>query len=396
MNATVRSPSRLLTYTGYFGFVLIGWNAVLVPSLIRSIEHDFRQSDAAFALFYFLSALVYAIGAFSGGLLTERAGRRIVLTAGALTLGAGLVGEALAPNWPVLILMAVPVNWGAGVIDGGTNGLFLDLYRRARASALSLLHVFFSVGALIAPFVIGLLLSGGITWRAIPLITGTCAIPLVVLLGSGAIPSGRHRSSQSQRDLPPERGSLLPFSGLAASIGLYVAAEIGVSSWLVRLLSDVPIATATGILSIFWGGLALGRLASNRIADRLDYYAFTIGCILLSSAALGVALIIPWLPLAAVCFGFAGLFSGPIYPMIIALGGNIYPHRLSTLSGSLAAAAVVGSLIYPPLIGLMAASIGIRGGLMGAALLGIPEALGIVVARSTAYRATPLAAPEIV
>ena len=394
MSTTVPAPSRALTYSGYFGFVLIGWNAVLIPSLIRSIEHDFQQSDAAFALFYFLSALTYAIGALGGGVVTERVGRRLVLTAGALLLGIGLVGEALAPSWPVLILLAVPVNWGAGVIDGGTNGLFLDLYRQARASALSLLHVFFSAGALIAPFVIGLLLAGGITWRVAPLATGVFALPLVVLLGSSAMPSGRHGSQLPDDDLPSERSSFLPFAGLATSIGLYVAAEIGVSSWLVRLLSDVPIATATGMLSIFWGGLAIGRLASNRIADRLDYFAFTLSCIVLSSSALAAALVAPWLPLTAVFFGFTGLFAGPIYPMIIALGGNMYPHRLATLSGGLAAAAVVGSLVYPPLIGLMAASIGIRGGLMGAALLGIPEALGLVVARTTAHRVAPSPAPD--
>ena len=390
MSTTPSPPARLLTYTGYLGFVLIGWNSVLVPSLIRSLEHDFRESDAAFALFYFLSALIYATGAFGGGVLTERVGRRLVLSAGALALGTGLVGEALAPSWPALLLMAIPVNWGAGAIDGGTNGLFLDLYRQARGSALSLLHVFFSAGALIAPLVIGVLLTGGVTWRALPLLTGAGCIPLVVLLNAGPIPSGRHVSAKTpDPDRPCERSSLLPFAGLATSIGLYVAAEIGVSNWLVRFLSDVPIATATGVLSIFWGGLALGRLASNLIADRLDYYAFTIGCILLSSSALATALAVPWLPLAALFFGIAGLFSGPVFPMIIALGGNIYPHRLATLSGSLAAAAVGGSLIYPPLIGLMAASIGIRGGLMGAALLGIPQTMGIVLARTTARRAAP-------
>jgi fucose permease len=386
-----------LTYSGYFGFVLIGWNAVLVPALIRSIQHDFRQSDAAFALFYFISALIYGLGAFGGGVLIERLGRRVILGAGALLLSMGLIGEALAPSWTVLIFMAVPVNWGAGAIDGGTNGLFLDLYRQGRASALSLLHVFFSVGALVAPFVVGVLLAGGVTWRALPLMTGICCVPLFILLGSSAMPSGRHAAPQTTgQDAPPERNSLLPFAGLATSIGLYVAVEIGVSSWLVRALSEIPIATATGVLSIFWTGLALGRLASNRLADRFEYYAFTVGCILLSSAALAAALLLPWLPLAAACFGLAGLFSGPIYPMIIALGGNIYPHRLATLSGSLAAAAVVGSLIYPPLIGLMAAGIGIRGGLMGAALLGVPEAMGIVVARTTAHRALCVAPREAV
>ena len=35
--------NRLATFAGYSGFVLLGWNAVLVPALIRSIQPDFRQ-----------------------------------------------------------------------------------------------------------------------------------------------------------------------------------------------------------------------------------------------------------------------------------------------------------------------------------------------------------------
>jgi hypothetical protein len=36
--------NRLATFAGYAGFVLLGWNAVLVPALIRSIQPDFRQA----------------------------------------------------------------------------------------------------------------------------------------------------------------------------------------------------------------------------------------------------------------------------------------------------------------------------------------------------------------
>ena len=43
--------------------------------MIRSMEHDFRQSDAAFGLFYFLYAVCYASGSLVSGLLTERVGR---------------------------------------------------------------------------------------------------------------------------------------------------------------------------------------------------------------------------------------------------------------------------------------------------------------------------------
>lgn len=382
--------SRLLTLTGYAGFVLLGWNMVLIPSLIRSVEHDFKQTDAAFGLFYFVSALIYAIGAFSGGMLTERLGRRVVLSASVGAMGVGLMGEALAPSWPLLFVALAPTAWGGGATDGGINGLFLDLYRDARGGALNFLHLFFSVGALMAPFLVGLLVTSGVSWRPIVFGAGVCAVPVFAVLLAVAMPSGRHdhaaRHAEREEMTGVER-SLLPFVGLALSIGFYVAAEAAVSNWVVKLLVPVPVATATAILSVFWAGLALGRLLSNWLAERIDYYVFTVGCAILSSLALAAAVVTPWLPLAGLFFGLTGMFYGPIYPMIMALGGNIYPHRLARLSGGLATAAVAGSTIYPPLMGLMAAQIGLRAGMIGAAMLGLPLVLGLLGARAAVSRA---------
>lgn len=392
MTTTVTRPARATTLSGYYGFVLIGWNSVLIASLIRSIEQDFRQTDATFALFYFLSSVFYTLGALGGGFVAERVGRRGVLLAAIVLVCLGLGGEGVAPAWGLLIVAGMAVNLGAGAIDGGVNGLFLDLYRHARGGALNLLHMFFGIGALIAPAVVGVALTAHVPWRATLLATAAVCVPLIALFATAPVPSGRHERSTERRParereaLAPAEASLLPFAGLALSIGLYVAAETGISSWVVRMLSGVPIATATAVLSLFWGGLAVGRLLSNWLAERFDYAAFTIGCIALSSLALVGAVLSPVFPLTAALFALTGLFCGPIYPMIMALGGNLYPHRLSALSGALSGAAVVGSVIYPPLMGLMAARIGLRGGMIGAALLGIPAILGIVVAYYAARR----------
>jgi fucose permease len=70
--------------------------------------------------------------------------------------------------------------------------------------------------------------------------------------------------------------------------------------------------------------------------------------------------------------------------MIMTLGGNIYPHRLAALGGSLTTAAVVGGLIYPPLMGILESRIGLSGGMIGAALLGIPMAGAVLFAQRTA------------
>ncbi|MGI8826335.1 MAG: MFS transporter [Chloroflexota bacterium] len=382
-------PEGLVRIAGYAGFILIGWNAVLVPSLIRSIERDFHQSDAGFAVLYLLQAIIYATGGFGGGLLTERAGRKTILVCGALVAAAGMSAATAAGSWPLFILAMLPVSWGSAALDSGVNALFLDTFRAARGGALNLLHGFFSTGALFCPFVTGALVGHGVPWRILLLFTAIGYLSLAPLLTLTAMPSGR-RAQEAVTPRRQETGeterSLLPFFGLALAIGLYVAAEMGVSSWTVRFLSDAPLVTATGILSLFWAGLTLGRLGSHWAAERVDYFLFTWGSLALASCALAAAVLLPSLPLKAVAFTLAGLFYGPGYPMIVALGGNIYPHRLAALSGSLTASAVAGSVIYPPLMGVLASRIGLGGGLLGAALLGIPATGGIILAQRISKR----------
>jgi fucose permease len=377
-----------LTLIGYAAFILDGWNIVLIPSLIRSVGQEFRQSDAAFGLFFLLSSLVYAFGSWSSGALTERIGRRIVLPLNVLVFALGFAAEAAAPNWTLLLAASMLVGWGGGGIDGGINSLFLDLYRDARGGALSLLHVFFSVGGLVAPFVIGQLLSAGLAWRAIVLGTAIVALPLVAFLAVSPMPAGRREAAPAAVDTAAGQRlgpSGAPFVALAAAIALYVGSELAVSNWLVKYLSGVPIATATAVLSLFWAGLTAGRLLSSWLAERVEYFTFTMSSAGLAGLALFLAVLTgPALLPAAALFALTGVLFGPIYPMIIALGGNIYPNRPAAVGGGLSAAAVVGGTVYPPLMGLLASTIGLRAGMIGAAFLGIPQILALLSARLAA------------
>jgi fucose permease len=369
---------------GYLAFVLLGWKVVLLPSLIRSIEHTFHQTDAGFSFLYFVSALVYGASAFGGGFLTERVGRRAVLIAAMFLAAVGTGCQAIAPSWLWFLLATLPAGLGSGFIDGGINALFLDLYRDARGGALNFLHLFFGVGALIGPFCVGLLVTAGVTWQVLMAVTALAFLVVVPMLARVSMPSGRHDVADVPITIDRAERSLVPFVGLALGIAFYVAVEIGVSSWLVQFLAAASLTVATGVLSAFWGGLSLGRLLSGWLVERLDYYAFTVGSIILASLMLAGAVLSPWLAISATLFALTGMFLGPIFPMIMALGGNVYPHRLAALSGSLTTAAVVGGIIYPPLMGWMEARIGLSGGMIGAALLGIPMAAAILVARATA------------
>jgi MFS transporter, FHS family, glucose/mannose:H+ symporter len=374
----------------YVGLLLVGWSGLLVPSAIRSIEHDFVQTDAAIGLYYLLSAISYGAGSLGGGLLTERFGRRGVLTLAALLLGLGYVALAIAPVWGLFMLAGIPTGLAGGAMDSGTNGLFLDLYADALGRALNRLHLFFSLGALSAPLAVGQLLSAGVAWQAVLLVTGLVIVPLAGLFAVADLPHGRHAGGGDEARRLGLAGPLLL---LAIGIGCYVAAEIGVSNWLVRFLEAAPLGVATAALSLFWGGLTLGRLVLARFGDRFDHAASAMAASAVAAVALVAAVAVPSLPASVALFGVAGFALGPIYPLIMAVGGARFPGRSAAVSGVLGTSAVVGSIVYPPVMGFLSETVGLGLAMVGAGALSAACAAVLLLSRkSTSPSATPAVA----
>ena len=370
---------------GAFIYVLVGWCGLLVPSLIRSIEASHEQTDASIGIYYLLFASAYAAGSLGGGLVTERLGRRPVLVVAAVLLATGLATLGAASAWAVFMLAAIPAGLGLGALDGGANGLYLDLFRSSRARALNLLHLCFSLGALLAPLIIGPLVEARVPWQVFFFGTGIVAlltgVPLLVL----AMPDGRHATSAAVgTDRSDDSGSAFsriptPLMLMCVAIGCYVASEVGVTDWLVRFLASAPLSLATAALFLYWAGLAVGRVASARIADRFDHVVYaTVAAIVMSLALLG-AILAPSVQASIVLFGVAGLAAGPIAPMIVVVGGDRYPDRSAAVGGYLTTAAVVGSIGLPTLMGLLSVTVGLSVAMLGTVAFGLASVAALLV-----------------
>jgi fucose permease len=101
-------------------------------------------------------------------------------------------------------------------------------------------------------------------------------------------------------------------------------------------------------------------------------------CIVLMGLAIGAAVAAPTLPLSMALFTLAGVASGPVFPMIIALGGERFPERSAAVGGTLVGFAVVGSTVYPPAIGFLSVTIGLTIAMAGNALLCLVGAAALV------------------
>jgi FHS family glucose/mannose:H+ symporter-like MFS transporter len=387
--------ARGVVLVGYASFLLLGWTSLLIPSLIRDVQASFGQSDAGMGLAYLLNALVYVTGTLSIGVVSARVPRRALLATGPGLVLVGLVTVSLAPTWPVFLLGFMVAGLGLGVIDAGINALFIDLYS-GRAGMLNRLHMFFALGALGAPLAVGLAVTAGAPWQAATLVTALAAVPMAFVFATRRLPPS-HPPSDARAPAAPNpaapspaasaspavawRGVPVPLVLLSIAIACYVASELGISSWLVRYLEDAPIAVATLALSLFWGALGLSRFVSSFIADRMGAVVFATTWAFISGAAILAALVAaPNLPIVIVCFAVAGFAAGPIFPSIMAIGGALHPGRASMVSSVLTSAGIAGSIVYPPLMGVVSEAAGLWVGIAGAGLFAMASGLLIYLA----------------
>jgi len=389
-------PTRDVVWTGYASFFVLGLIVLLVPSLIRQVEAAFGVDDAAMGAAYLLNSVVWVVGTISAGMLVSRMDRHLLLGAGPASVVIGLLLMTLGGTWPAFLVGFMAMGFGAGVIDSGTNALFMDLFHGRQAGALNRLHLWVSVGAMTGPLAVGRLVGAGVPWQAVALGVAAVTAPVGIAFATRRLPAGHVARAEGTEAAPGaaaaeagRRGPRvpLPIIVLAVAIACYVAMEAGVTGWLVRYLDAAALEVATLALALFWGGMALARLLSSFVVDRIGAVRFAATGAVACGCAVIASLAAPSVAVAVLCFALAGFAAGPIYPMIMAIAGSRYPDRTSTVASVLASAGIVGSIVYPPLLGAISSTVGLRAGIAGAGVMAFVAAGAIVLGAAMATRA---------
>jgi fucose permease len=152
---------------------------------------------------------------------------------------------------------------------------------------------------------------------------------------------------------------------------VYTGLEAAAGTWAYSLFTEsraITMMMAGTWVSVYWGSLTVGRIASGFVGyfvpvDRLLRY-----CII--SLALGAALV--WMnltnSLSFLGLGLMGLSSAPIFPSLIAATpGRLGDAHTANGVGFQIAAAVLGQSLLPSFVGVLAGRFGLE--IVGPALL---------------------------
>jgi MFS family permease len=322
----------------------------LVEQMRLSLGMDASTAGWVFsvAAFAFLS-----LGSVTGG-LSDRYGPRPLLAVGAVLVAAGLLFTSVADNAVDAIIGYIAVGSGIGCVYVPSVANVGRWFERYRARAIGIAVTGIGVGTVLGPIMTAVLVDR-VGWRGTDRVLAVVAF-VVLMVCAGVTPRSRREagavSAWPMRRLAQDRVfQILYVSGFLQGLALFVpivflapmAQHVGISP-----ARAAGLVGAVGIAST--GSRVLFGLIADRIGVLFAYKAATLTMWLgflvwLPSRSFGGLLVV------AVVFG-AG-YGGIIALMPALLGTYFGVDSLGTASGTMQTSASVGSLLGPPLAGLL-------------------------------------------
>lgn len=373
----------------YFAFISLGLPDALLGSAWPTMYGEFGVPVSYAGGISMIIAAGTIISSLQSDRLTRRFGTgKVTATSVALTATA-LFGFSASHSFWLLCLWAVPYGLGAGGVDASLNN-YVALHYSSRH--MSWLHCMWGVGASLGPYVLAYALSGGNRWNmgynyiAFIQVALTAillfSLPLWKNTGAGKEGTeqpthGKALSLQQIFRIPGAKEILITFFCYSA---LEQTTALWASSYLV-LHRGLSTETAAGFASLFFIGITVGRAISGFLTMRFtDSQMIRLGQGLILAGVL--ALLLPFGETTALLgLVLVGLGCAPIYPCVIHSTPELFgADRSQAIIGVQMAAAYVGTLMMPPLFGLIANYISVTLfpiflGIMLIIMVGMHEAL---------------------
>lgn len=348
----------MLTWLCYGAMISLSIGLNLLPVFLTTLANAFSGTPGLdheqLGRLGALSFAGLAVGIILTGPLADRWGAKPFVQLGNGLICVSLIAAAFAPSYALLGLALFFVGLGGGILDMVLSPVVAALNPSKRTAALNMLHSFYCVGAVVTILAGTLCLRVGFGWRTACLLLAPFPAALIVAFGPRKFPSLASGAQRTRvRELLFHRWFIMAliaiFLGGATELGLaqwlpaYTETSLGYPAWIGgSALLAFSIAMTAGRMLIGAGRLKLGTF-------QIMTWSCGLSVLLL---LLGSFLPIPSLALTAcIAAGFAG---SCLWPTMLAVTADHYPHGGATMYGLLAAFGNAGGIVMPWIVGWVA------------------------------------------
>ena len=354
---------QLLLLIIYLSFISLGLPDALLGAAWPSMYRELHVSISYAGAISMIIAFGTIISSLQSDRLTRKLGTGKVTAISVAMTAVALFGFSTSHSFVALCLWAIPYGLGAGSVDASLNN-YVALHYESKH--MSWLHCMWGIGAAAGPYIMGYVLTNGRSWNSGYRVISVLQIILTMILifslplwknrpeiidDNGQEVSAKALSLREVIRIPGAKEIMVCFFCYCA---LEQTAGLWASSYL-SLYKGVSAETAATFASMFYIGITVGRALSGFVTMKLnDVQMIRLGQVLIT-----VGILIMFLPfgqtLSLVGLIVIGLGCAPIYPCIIhSTPTHFGADKSQAIIGIQMASAYVGTLLMPPVFGLIA------------------------------------------
>ena len=353
---------HLLLAIIYIAFISLG-----LPDSLLGAAWPVMHEDLGVPLSYAgIISMIIAFGTVVSSLQSDRLtlwlGTGKVTAISVAMTATALLGFSASSEFWMLCLWAIPYGLGAGGVDAALNNYVALHYRSWH---MSWLHCMWGVGAATGPYIMGMALEMGTGWPAGYHIIAVMQVVLTIILFA-SLPLWKERKDEVQADsghkrkphslreifwIPGAREILVAFfcySAVEQTCGLWASSFLNLSK-------GISAEQAASFGAMFFIGITVGRAINGFFAMRMhDESMIRMGQVLI---LLGIVTVMLPAGDAVALAGLIliGLGCAPIYPCIIhSTPTHFGKEKSQAIIGVQMAAAYIGTMLMPPLFGILA------------------------------------------
>jgi MFS family permease len=342
------------------GMLLFGISLITLGSLATDLTTKFRLAGKSAGLLFSILPIGILTGSLIFGPVCDSYGYKLLLVLSALAMFGGFHGIAGADSIPFLYVCTYIFGVSGGIINGATNALVADISDENKGANLSLLGVFFGVGALGMPLVLGLLSA---KFNAFQVVAGIGWLTLATAVFYMFI---QFPGAKQKKGISSSEWKTL-FQLLLVLIGFFLFFQSGLESiinnWTTTYLittAGVAKSNALYVLSIHVVGMIVMRLLMGSVFRKIPQTRLMWTCLLLLLA--GIVMMLAHQRFAVLAVGLflsgSGLAGG--FPIMLGWVGERFEHISATAFSFVFTLALIGNMQINYLMGIIVEKFGVQ------------------------------------
>lgn len=353
-------------YRCYYGFFINGMVVLLIGAILPSLMEAAGISYSIAGGLLSTMAIGNLCASFVCPVFSEKLGRKLTVVLLSAFFPICLTVITFLPPIPVLYVCFFLMGIGRGTVSIFNNNIIND-YGDGTPAALNILHTFFALGAFLAPFFTSTMIELSFSWKHILYVM--IFLYLTSLASFSTMPLKKEKivrkKDQSGKTNNTSYLKSFDFYCVGLILFFYMGVENCVNGWFVTYLQDIGIMSdsfATNLVSITWIVIMIGRLTNAWLSGRISKRVLLLVNCLGSACALFLLISSQSIVLITAAMIMIGFFLAGIYPTSVASAGALLKGTTSGMAVLMAMSAL-GGIIAPQIVGWIADSAGISGGI---------------------------------